>query len=254
MLARVMETGAFGLRFVSELVAGCLAAYPFDEQTVDGGPRLMLSHRDTGADAGFLRLWSGHGVIDRMIHLRLRGDPADTQLMFVFGRSDSVMPHFHAQTVQFGEDACIYNADLIPRLDPVDHPDYYASVFAPITKAYWQATQTAGNACASAPGNPAIAAYLSPYSIGASRPTDQAELERVGKQIRLYLDHYLELPRTLAYPTPDHELLIARDQRHLGCFFSEELDQRAWKGVRRLVSDPVYSEIRTHLMTPLAAH
>lgn len=248
-----MDRPDFGMAFVADLVDRCLSAREFTEQTgADGGPLLPLTHpEDPGKSAGWLRLWAGTGRVDRMIHVRLLGDPVDTQLFFVFARAETTVPHFHGQVVQFGPDACIYNADLLPRLDPVDHPGYYDAVFGPITKAYWQATQRAENACAAAPANPAIAAYLSPWSIGAARPATREELVRVGAQMQAYLAHWLTLADTLEYPGPAAAALRDRDHRHLACFFDERLDRRAWKGVYRLVGDAAGARLRAILMQNL---
>lgn len=248
-----MKTPEFGYDFISGLARHCLDALPFTELTgADGGPLMQLtSVGDSPAEAGFVRLWSGENLVDRMVHVRLQGTPVDTQLFFLFGNPAGVMPHFHGQVVQFAPDACVYNADLIPRLDPVDHPGYYELVMGPLTTPYWKATQKRENACASAPGNPAIAAYLSPWSIGAGRPTDRAELERVGPQVQAYLDHYLALARQLDYAPPDPELMRDRDRRHMGCFFDERLDPRAWKGVYRLVGDVAGQEIRRILTSTI---
>lgn len=249
-----MTSSDFGFEFISGLVARCTSQLPCEERTgADGAPLLQLTAaEDADQPAGFLRLWAGSERVDRMIHIRLAGDPADTQLFFLFGTAASVMPHFHGQVVQFGADRCVYNADLLPRLDPIDHPDYFDAVFGPITKAYWRATQNADNACASAPANPAIAAYLSPWSIGVGRPTDRAELERVGEQIHVYLDHWLDLVNTLDYPPPGPAEMSERNRRHLEGFFSERLDPRAWKGVYRLVGTDQGQEMRRILMNNLS--
>ncbi len=249
-----MDSTEFGFAFIEGLVEVSMSALDLEECAgANGGPYLdLVAAKDSAQSAGYLRLWSGAAPIDRMIHVRLQGDPADTHLFFLFGRRESVMPHFHGQVVQFAPDACVYNADLLPRLDPVDHPAYYESVFGPITKPYWQATQKPENACATAPGNPAIAAYLSPWSIGAGRPTNAAELNRVSPHIRAYLDHYIALTKSLDYPVPDAELMRSRDERHLNCFFAEHLDRRAWKGVYSLVGEEQGHRIREILIQELA--
>jgi hypothetical protein len=249
-----MAGAAFGFDFVNGLVARCEARLTLDErQGAGGGPLLRLTAADdAGQDRGFVRLWAGTDPVDRMVQVRLAGDPADTQLFFLFARPDTVLPHFHGQVVQFGPDACVYNADLLPRLDPIEHPDYFRLVFGPITKAYWRATQKPENACASAPANPAIATYLSPWSIGAGRPTDRAELTRVGEQVHVYLDHWLDLSDALDYPVPPPAQLVARDRRHLEGFFDEGLDPRAWKGVYRLVGTEQGAAIRRILMDKLS--
>ena len=213
----------------------------FTERTGDtGGPRMTLTNaHDAEIPAGFLRLWiaADDSHIDRMIHFRLQSDPVDTQLFFLFGRSDSVMPHFHAQVVQFSADACVFNADWLPRLDPIEHPDYYTTVFNPLNKAYWKAINDRNNLCALAPANPAIAVFLSPWSIGVGRPTDKAELDRVAPNILEFLDHGLKLAHELQFPPPDREYLRQRDQKHLDCFFADTLDPRAWKGVYHVIGE-----------------
>ncbi|RMF96528.1 MAG: hypothetical protein D6727_08060 [Gammaproteobacteria bacterium] len=248
-----MSIPAFAYEQVTDWCQHCQARGGFEELTgPGGGPYLRFSAADGDGNGGSLRLWRAAAPFDRMLHVRLGGEPVDTNLFFLFARSESVVPHFHGQVVQFGEDACVYNADLLPRLDPVDHPDYFRLAFEPLNMAYWKATQKPENACASAPANPAIAVYLSPWSIGAARPTDRAELERVAPQIQAYLDHCLDLASSLDYPAPDAELMRARDRRHLAAFFDERLDPRAWKGVRRLIGTDQTEQMRALLMQPLS--
>ncbi len=248
-----MTATFFGYELVTAWCRQCLAWGGFDELTgPGGGPRLQFSGADGRGSAGSLRLWRAADPFDRMLHVRLGGEPVDTNLFFLFARSETVIPHFHGQVVQFGEDACVYNADLLPRLDPVDHPEYFRLAFEPLNRAYWKASQAPENACASAPANPAIAVYLSPWSLGAARPTDRAELQRVAAQIQAYLEHCLDLARSFDYPAPDAELMRARDRRHLTAFFDEGLDPRAWQGVRRLIGGAQTEQLRALLMQPLS--
>ena len=234
-------SSTFAETFVAGLASRCLATETWQEVLgPDAGPRMAFrSGDDENTSAGYLRLWRPPygSAWDRLIHARLIADSVDTNLFFLFARGDSILPHFHGQVVQFGGDQCVYNADLLPRLDPVDHPGYFRAVFEPLNRPYWEATQRPENAAASAPGNPAIAAYLSPWSIGAGRPAQRDELDRVAPHIRAYLDHCLALASTLDYPVPDAELMVARDRRHLESFFDERLDRRAWKGVYRILGD-----------------
>jgi hypothetical protein len=234
---------SFGLSFIETMIERTQAGAAFIEINDEGGgARMTLSNiNDVSAPAGFLRLWAadaeGDSQFDRMIHFRLQSDPVDTQLFFLFGRSDSVMPHFHAQVVQFSPDACVFNAEWLPRLDPVDHPDYYTQVFSPINKPYWKAINDRNNVCSLAPANPSIAVFLSPWSIGVGRPTDKAELDRVGPNILEFHDHCLSLSRNLTYPAPDRAYLRQRDKKHLDRFFDDELDPRAWKGVYNVIGE-----------------
>jgi hypothetical protein len=245
---------SFSLDFIEDLVSRSTAAVDFEELPGDNaGPHLSL-HRDsdTTTDAGFVRLWTptDSARIDRMIHVRLLSDPVDTQLFFIFGRSETAMPHFHAQVVQFAPDACVFNADFLPRLDPVDHPDYYAKAFAPLSKPYWRAVNDRNNVCSLAPANPAIAAYVTPWSIGVGAPTDRAELDRVAPQVQAFHEHYLQLADELDYPVDPNELRD-RDQRHLDAFFSDKLDPRAWRGVYGLIGENAGQALKQLLKTGL---
>ena len=186
-----------------------------------------------------------------MIHFRLQSDPVDTQLFFLFGRPESVMPHFHAQVVQFSTEAYVFNADWLPRLDPVDHPAYFSEVFGPLNKAYWKAINNRDNLCSLAPANPGIAAYLAPWSIGVGRPTVKDELDRVGPNIFDFLNHGLALATSLDYPPPEPEYLRQRDAKHLDCFFADELDPRAWKGVYTVIGEEPGKKIKQVFKTSL---
>jgi len=241
-------TDPFSLTFVEALAARARAALAFTEEHGAGtGPRLCFaSAQEPGSSAGFTRLWrAGTGTLaDRMIQVRLAAGAVETQLFFLFGRPDTVMPHFHAQVVQFSAEACVFNADFLPRLDPVDYPDYFRTVLHPLNTPYWKAVSNYDNVCSHAPGNPGIAAYLSPWSIGTSRPATMAELDRVTPSITAFLDHWLQLASTLEFDGPSPAELRARDARHLACFFDERLDPRAWKGVYRLIGEQAGHELR----------
>lgn len=245
---------AFGQEFSELLISRVLTAVSMREHTsADGGALLSLYNVADGSNCGALRLWapSTESRIDRLIHCRIESPPIDTQLFFLFARPDTAVPHFHCQVVQFSEDVCVYNADIIPRLDPVDHPEYFRLVYGPVTRAYWKATGDRQNVCAMAPANPAIAALLSPWSIAAGRPTARAELERVTPSIMVYLDHCLRLVRDGIPTKVDPAVMRARDQRHLELLHSDQLDPRAWKGVYRVVGEQIGQQLKSIFGTPL---
>ncbi len=250
-----MSSGSFSLPFAEDLVARSLASLRFSEHTGNGGgPLLQLRTVNAPhADAGFLRLWIAEpgSLADRMLHFRLCAGPVDTQLFFLFGRADSVMPHFHAQVVQFSPDACVFNADFLPRLDPVDYPDYFRQVFHPLNMPYWKAINDYQNVCSHAPGNPAIATFLSHWSIGTSRPASANELVKVAPSIHGYLSHWLDLAGKLCFDAPDADVLRQRDAKHMGCFLDESLDPRAWKGVYTVVGNEIGQLIRQTIAQPL---
>lgn len=245
---------SFGFDFIDDLASRSRERLALEENLNETGPYRSLTRPDGDRPAGWIRLWAAHRSesVDRMIHIRLQADPVDTQLFFLFGRSDTAMPHFHAQVVQFAPDACVFNADFLPRLDPVEHPEYFARVFEPLSKPYWRAINNHENKCALAPANPAIAAYLSPWSIGVGQPTDRAELERVAPQIHAFLEYYLELTQSLDYPVDDPIAQAKRDRAHLDAFFSDRLDRRAWNGVYGLIGEAAGKDLKDILKTPLS--
>lgn len=205
----------------------------------DHGAYLPLTHASSPDEpAGHLRLWlpDGRSPIDRMVYLRLLAGPTETQLLFVFGRDHLSMPHLHLQLVEFPPEGCVYNADLLPRLDPVYYPEWFAHVYTRLRRPYRQATSEPQNSCAQAPANPALAVYMSPWGLASGRTTN-TELERVRPQLEEYVSHYIQLAKTSDWDAPHGVNLRDRDARHLQLFFDDELDPRAWHGVYRIVGE-----------------
>jgi hypothetical protein len=218
----------------------------------DGSYYQVLSNAETGVDAGYVRLWRApaESSLNRMIHMRLIAGPVETHLLFVFGEPTSSLPHLHAQVVQFPPDGCVYNIDLLPRLDPVDHPEWFTRVMNPLRRAYRKATGDSNNSCAQAPANPALAVYMSPWGIASGR-ADFDELQRVTPSIDEYLEHYCRLAGEDNWDVADQQAMRDRDQRHLELFFADELDPRAWNGVYRIIGEKSGHAVKRAFMTPL---
>ncbi len=249
-----MSEPQFGLEFTERLIRRVQDSVRLDERFgADAGPYLSLQGIADGSPAGQLRLWVAPATsrLDRLIHCRLLSPPVDTHLLFVFGRADTAMPHFHAQVVQFAADACVYNADIIPRLDPVEHPEYFREVYGPITRAYWTAATNQKNVCSLASANPGISVYMSPWGIAAGRPTTKAELDRVSPSIDAYMDQILALTANLAYQAPPAQQMRDRDRRHMAILHSDDLDPRAWKGVYRILGEDAGRRVKHILTQPI---
>jgi hypothetical protein len=221
----------------------------------DSNYQQALRNAESGADAGYVRLWQAPvgSPLDRMIHMRLIAGPVETQLLFVFGKTESSMPHLHAQVVQFPPDGCVYNMDFLPRVDPVDHPDWFTRVMSPLRRAYRQATSDSDNSCAQAPANPALAVYMSPWGIASGR-ADLAELEKVTPCINEYLEHYCALAAQTDWDMPDKQAMKDRDARHLDLFFADEMDPRAWNGVYRIIGEADGKAVKATFQTPLSGN
>jgi hypothetical protein len=249
-----MADTPFSLQFIEGLIDQSLTACSWSEQhSADGGHYMQLQQAENpDATAGYVRFWTApaDAPLDRMIHLRLIAGPVETQLLFIFGRADSSMPHFHAQAVQFPPAGFVYNVDFIPRLDPVDHPDWFETVFGPLRRPYRKATSDEQNSCAQAPANPALAVYMSPWGIASSQ-TDQAELERVTPCIVAYLEQYLALAAQNTWSVADPDAQSKRDSRHLERFFADELDPRAWNGVYRIIGEETGLAIKALMQNPI---
>ncbi|MEE4186263.1 MAG: hypothetical protein V2J12_10880 [Gammaproteobacteria bacterium] len=244
----------FSLTFIERLIELLKPAELWEElEAPDGGPYLPLVTATTPAEpAGSVRLWRGRErtPLDRMVHMRLIAGPVETQLLFAFGRSDSTFPHLHAQVVQFPPDGCVYNMDLLPRLDPVDHPEWFERVFTELRRPYRQATHSGEYSCAQAPANPALAIYMSPWGIASGR-TRVDELHAVAPQIEAYAQHYANLAHQDGWESMAPVALATRDQRHLELFFSDELDPRAWNGVYKIIGEARGRLIKGLFKTPL---
>jgi hypothetical protein len=249
-----MSATPFSLAFAEELIAKALGAIAWEERgSGPESPHIQLAMaEDASVPAGYVRFWvaPAESNLDRMLHMRLLAGPVETHLVFIFGRADTSMPHFHAQAVQFPPAGCVYNADLIPRVDPVDDPEWFNRVFGHLRRPYKQAVSDPQNTCAQAPANPALALYMSPWGI-ASSLTDEAELQRVRPSIDAYLEHYLLLANEADWVVTDPEALRARDARHLQQFFSDELDPRAWNGVYRIVGEASGKAVKALMQTPV---
>jgi len=249
-----MNDKPYSLTFIDSVIDDILADGHFDEVNgPDGGPYLPLTFSEAPDEsAGCVRLWRGRdsSVLDRMVHVRLVAGPVETQLLFVMGLADSCMPHLHVQVVQFPPDGCVYNADLMPRLDAVDHPDWFTRVYSGLRRPFRQATSDRDNSCAQAPANPALAVYMSPWGIGSGR-TDKAELDRVGPQLRDYVSHYLQLAAEPDWEAPQQEDAVGRDKRYLQLFFADDLDPRAWHGVYKIVGEARGKMVKSLLRSPL---
>jgi hypothetical protein len=244
----------FSLTFIEGLLELLQPDALWDEvEAPDGGPYLPLVTAATEpTPAGSVRLWRGRAgtPLDRMVHMRLIAGPVETQLLFAFGLPDSTFPHLHAQVVQFPPDGCVYNMDFLPRLDAVEHPEWFARVFTELRRPYRQATHSGEYSCAQAPANPALAIYMSPWGIASGR-TNVAELHAVAPQIQAYATHYAQLARQDGWDSAAPAALAARDQRHLELFFADELDPRAWNGVYKIIGEARGRLIKGLFKTPL---
>ena len=249
-----MTNDPFGHIYIETCIARLLAADEWTElEGADHGPFLALRMLDADEQpAGYLRIWRAGDAspLDRMVHLRLIAGPVETNLLFVFGKSDSTMPHLHAQVVQFPPDGCVYNMDYLPRVDPVDHPEWFDRVFGALRRPYRKATGDRANSCAQAPANPALAVYMSPWGIASGR-ADAAELARLMPLLDEYVDHYVALLKEGGWESPAGIDLADRDRRHLAMFFADELDPRAWNGVYKVVGESTGQRIKRLFRTPL---
>ena len=248
-----MTEQPFSHVYISKMIEQVLANTGWDELVAsDGEAFLPLTILEGGHSAGYVRLWRGAkgSPLDRMVHMRLIAGPVETQLLFIFGRSETSMPHLHAQVVQFPPDGCVYNMDYLPRVDPVDRPEWFERVFGALRRPYRKATTDSENSCAQAPANPALAVYMSPWGIASGR-ADKAELDKVTPCIDEYLEHYLRLANEDDWDEPNGASLVERDRRHLALFFSDDMDPRAWNGVYRIIGEDQGRAVKALFESPL---
>ena len=250
-----MTEQPYSLVYISGMIDVILSSAAWDElRGSAGGPHIPLQMLDDDQQsAGYVRLWRApkQSSLDRMVHMRLIAGPVETQLLFVFGRSGTSMPHLHAQVVQFPPDGFVYNMDYLPRLDPVDRPDWFERVFGPLRRPYKKATSDRSNSCAQAPANPALAVFMSPWGIASGR-ADKDELLKVSSCLDEYLEHYLQLASENGWDESDAAAVADRDRRHLELFFDDDMDPRAWNGVYRIIGEDQGRAIKALFVTPLS--
>jgi len=243
----------FSLSLTEGYIDQLLAAADWQESGSREAPHLpLMAAENAGHSAGYTRVWQAlrHPSLDRMVHTRLIAGPVETQLLFVFGKPESTLPHLHLQFVQYPPTGFVYNVDFLPRVDPALEPEWFEQVFGPLRRPFRKATSDKQNSCAQAPQNPALAALMSPWGI-ASGQADQAEVQRVKPCIDAYLDHYCELINTDDWVPADKRQTAERDARHLQLFFADEMDPRAWNGVYRIVGEDAGRQIKSLFSTAL---
>jgi hypothetical protein len=248
-----MTESPFSLTYISAMIDRVLSSMEWHELTDSADkPFMALQMLEDGQSAGYVRLWRApaNSPLDRMVHMRLIAGPVETQLLFIFARPTNSMPHLHAQVVQFPPDGCVYNMDYLPRLDPIEQPDWFKRVFSALRKPYRKATADSSNSCAQAPANPALAVYMSPWGIASGR-ADKEELMKVSPCIDEYLNHYLQLASENGWEELDGAALAERDRRHLELFFDDDMDPRAWNGVYRIIGEEAGRAVKALFETPL---
>lgn len=222
----------------------------------NGGPYLSLtSPNDPTQTSGFVEVLAGDSshAVDRVLHIWLGGPGArvDTNLFWLFGKTDSALPHYHAQAVHMPGDMFVYNFDLMPRVDLAVNEAYWKQVFGPIDALHTKLTRDPARAQTRLPMPPTTGVYMSPWSVVAMR-APQTELEGVAPVMTAYLDRCLDLATTMLETDADAATLRRRDRALVAAHTSEEIDPRGWGGVERAAGKDAAERIKQLMRGPLA--
>ncbi len=222
----------------------------------DDGPYLTLySPNDPALEAGFVEVFVGDGshAVDRVLHIWLGGKGArvDTNLFWLFAKSDSALPHYHAQAVQMPGDLFVYNFDLMPRVDLAVNEPYWKQVFAPLDEAHSKFVRDPAKAATRLPMPPSTGIYMSPWGIAAMR-APQSELEAAIPLWTQYLDRCLDLAHVKLDTDADAASLVRRDRALVAAHTNEDIDPRGWAGVTRAVGAAATQRIKELMRGPLA--
>lgn len=222
----------------------------------DGGPYLTLhSPQDPTQKAGWVDVLAGDDshAVDRVIHIWLGGPGSrvDTNLFWLFGKSDSALPHYHAQAVHMPGDLFVYNFDLMPRVDLAVNERYWKQVFGPLEETHSKLMRDPTRAATRLPIPPTTAIHMSPWGIAAMR-APASELEAILPVWTMYLDRCLDLAQQTLDTDADAATLLRRDRALVAAHTSDEIDPRGWAGVTRAVGPEATERIKTLMRGPLA--
>lgn len=222
----------------------------------DDGPYLTLrSPNDPTQVTGWVEVLAGDGAhaIDRVLHIWLGGKGArvDTNLFWLFAKTESALPHYHAQAVHMPGDVYVYNFDLMPRVDLAVNEPYWKQVFGPLEEAHSKFVRNPERASTRFPIPPTTGIHMSPWGIAGFR-APQSELEAAVPLWTMYLDRCLDLATTMLETDADAATLKRRDRALVRAHTSEEIDPRGWGGVTRAAGVEATERIKALMRGPLA--
>lgn len=225
-------------------------------ESADGKPYLTLySPDDPSQQAGFVEVLAGDDshAVDRVLHIWLGGPGArvDTNLFWLFAKSDSALPHYHAQAVHMPGDLFVYNFDLMPRVDLAVNEPYWKQVFSPLDEAHSKFVRDPAKVATRLPMPPGTGIYMSPWGIAAMR-APQSELEAATVLWTQYLDRCLDLAHAKLDTDADAASLLKRDRALVAAHTSDEIDPRGWAGVARAAGTAATQRIKELMRGPLA--
>jgi len=222
----------------------------------DDGPYLKLrSPNDASQVTGFVEVLAGDGshAVDRVLHIWFGGKAArvDTNLFWLFSKTESALPHYHAQAVHMPGDLYVYNFDLMPRVDLAVNEPYWKRVFGPLEDAHARFVRNPERAATRFPIPPSTGIHMSPWGI-AGFHAPRAELEAAIPLWTMYLDRCLDLSTTRLEVDADVATLKRRDRALVAAHTSEEIDPRGWGGVARACGVEATERIKALMRGPLA--
>lgn len=203
-----------------------------DLKEVEGpdGPALTLTAEHPEGKDGVCRVWEG-GPLSRMVYIGLEFPPMqlDSHMVFAFGPTDSIVPHFTLDSV-FGHGTYAFHLDLIPRVDLGANLDHMDEVWEPLTDTF----HTFGEDDRWKPARltPRQRALMSPWML--ANHGDEAAFAELGPTVDAYLSRWFEVVEagvTAAVRSIDP---TERDLRNRTALFSPEVD-RVWDSIRPII-------------------
>lgn len=142
---------------------------------------------------------TGRGGEGRVVDVSIAAGPVLLNTVVALTGPTTSLPHFSFE-MAVNPDGSFLSLDLIPRVDPVGHPDYVARVYEPLEPARWDATSDPGIGSARARGIHQM--LLSPWLLAVS--VTAGGVAAADAVVSAYFDHWSGLLRT-GEPDPDSD-------------------------------------------------
>ena len=213
----------------------------------DGPYFNYLKSQLDGSECGWTRIFTGEGVIEKVVYHGLWVDQIglDSNMIFAFTRGDSAVPHWTFDSVQ-NKPVYAFHLDLLPRVDVGAHLAYMDGVFGPLTESFEKGRELEG--LSEAQLTPRQRSIMSQWML-AYRATEEA-YPNVEPIVAKYLDHWFDMVDNGLSDEVMAEIdgidLAKRDAQNRAIIFNRDVDH-VWNMITPLIGHDVSEIMRLNL-------
>ena len=229
---------SFCYRFSDSMLSKVLASQSFIEH---GGPFLTL--RQQFNSRGWLRVWEAKNSkhLAKVLHLWVHNSEIglDSNMISVFAQQKSPMPHLTCHYVGAPNNQFSFHTDLLPRVDPVMHPDYVNHVYKPLTHSFHQTKEILGYWSRSSEHE-----YLmSGWGVFGENITFE-QMMKVRPVIESYFSHFINLLETkIPHGNVSEHDLSSRHRKQVLTLFNRDTDPDSYGILDNLFGSEITDQI-----------